>query len=84
MKYMQAWEEKYYDRQEAREKGLAKGAKDAKRSMARSLAAMGVPLEKISKAAETDLETVRRWIEGGGEEELEDDIEEEDTEENDI
>ena len=78
MKYMQAWEEKYYDRQEAREKGFAKGAKDAKRSMARSLADMGVPLEKIAKAAEVDLETVRRWIEGGSEEEIEDDIEETD------
>ena len=71
VKYMQAWEEKYYDRQEARERGL----KAAKRSMARSLADMGVPLEKIAKAAEVDLETVRRWIEGDEEEELEDDIE---------
>lgn len=66
VKYMQAWEEKYYDRQEATE--------DAKRSMARNLADMGVPLEKIAGAAEADLETVRRWIEGGKEEELEDDI----------
>lgn len=70
VKYMQAWEEKYYDRQDAQ--------KDAKRSMARSLADMGVPLEKIAKAAEVDLETVRRWIEGGSEEEIEDDIEETD------
>lgn len=69
---MQAWEEKYYDRQEARERGL----KAAKRSMARNLAEMGEPLEKIAKAAEVDLDTVRQWIEKDAEEESEDNIEE--------
>lgn len=72
VKYMQAWEEKYYDRQEARERGL----KAAKRSMARNLADMGVPLEKIARAAEVDLDTVRQWIEKDAEEESEDNIEE--------
>lgn len=72
VKYMQAWEEKYYDRQEAREKGL----KDAKRSMARKLAKMGVPLEKIARAAEADLDTVCRWLSEDSEEDLEDDTEE--------
>lgn len=27
VKYMQAWEEKYYDKKEAREEGLAEGKK---------------------------------------------------------
>nr|WP_283683177.1 Rpn family recombination-promoting nuclease/putative transposase [Parablautia sp. Marseille-Q6255] len=93
VKYMQAWEERYYDRQEAREEGLQEGRTEgrieAKRCMAQRLTKMGLSIEQIAKAAEVDIavleqwlkeDTVHRWMEGGsGEEKLEVNIEESDA-----
>ncbi len=62
VKYMQAWEERYYDRQEAREEGIAEGRTEEKRSVVFRLAAMEFPLEKIAETVEMDADTVREWL----------------------
>ena len=44
------------------EKGLQEGELKAKREMARSLAGMGMPAERIAQAAKVDVEVVRQWL----------------------
>ena len=67
VKYMQAWEERYYDREEARqegrEEGLAEGREEGRLSKLRELVEKklekGMTLEEIADMLEEDLETVQ-------------------------
>lgn len=67
VKYMQAWEERYYDREEARqegrEEGRAEGREEGRLSKLRELVEKklekGMTLEEIADMLEEDLETVQ-------------------------
>ncbi len=63
VKYMQAWEEKYYDRQDALEEGREEGREEGKRDMALRFFEMGLPLEKIALAADVDIAVIKEWVE---------------------
>ncbi len=64
MKYMQAWEERILDRQEARREGLEEGHKegslDAKRKIALNMLESGIPEADVARMAELSLEEVGR------------------------
>lgn len=69
VKYMQAWEERYYDRQEAREEGLAEGraegrAEGKKELLLEVLEDIGKVPEELKKKIfmETDLTVLKKWI----------------------
>ena len=48
--------------QQGMQQGLQEGELKAKREMARSLAGMGMPAERIAQAAKVDVEVVRQWL----------------------
>lgn len=58
MKYMQAWEERILDRQEARWEGLQEGSLDAKRKIALNMLKSGIPEADVARMAELSLEEV--------------------------
>ena len=72
---MQAWEEKYYDKKEAREEGLAEGRSEGLalgraegeqnklRQQIEKKLARGKSVSEIAEALEESEETVRRIIE---------------------
>ena len=71
MKYMQAWEEKYYEKQEAREEGIKLGIEEGiqtgERRKLRELAIKkqqkGKSIEEIAEILEEDEETIRQFLE---------------------
>ena len=74
MKYMQAWEEKYYDKKEAREEGLAEGRSEGLaigraegeqnklRQQIEKKLARGKSVSEIAEALEEEEDTVRKMI----------------------
>ena len=58
-------------RQEGREEGRQEGIFDGEMKKARETACrlrdMGIPAEKIARAVEVDVDTVRGWLAGGPE-----------------
>jgi predicted transposase/invertase (TIGR01784 family) len=66
VKYMQAWEEKYYDRQEAREQGiregLEKGSNNKLKEQITKKLEKGKSAEEIADALEEDIETIQSLI----------------------
>lgn len=75
VKYMQAWEEKYYEKEEAREEGIKIGIEEGiktgiqagERKKLRELAIKkqqkGKSIEEIAKILEEDEETIRQLLE---------------------
>lgn len=71
VKYMQAWEEKYYEKQEAREEGIKLGIEEGiqtgERRKLRELAIKkqqkGKSIEEIAEILEEDEETIRQLLE---------------------
>ena len=71
VKYMQAWEEKYYEQQEAREEGIKLGIEEGiqtgERRKLRELAIKkqqkGKSIEEIAEILEEDEETIRQLLE---------------------
>lgn len=59
VKYMQAWEEKYYEREEGRQEGIEQARKDL---IAKKLQ-KGKTLEEIADALEESVETICQLIE---------------------
>ena len=66
IKYMQAWEERYYDKQEAREEGLADGREEGYRQklteLIRKKLVKGMSPEAIADLLEEPLETIQAII----------------------
>ena len=66
IKYMQAWEERYYDKQEAREEGLAEGREEGYRQklteLIRKKLVKGMSPEAIADLLEEPLETIQAII----------------------
>ena len=58
MKYMQAWEERILDRQEARREGVEEGSLDAKRKIALNMLKSGILEADVARMAELSLEEV--------------------------
>lgn len=75
VKYMQAWEEKYYDKLEAREEGRIEGREEGKEEgraqgrreileqQVQKKLAKGKSISEIAEALEEDTETIRSMIE---------------------
>lgn len=59
VKYMQAWEEKYYEKEEARKEGLQEGARNKLKEIIRRKARKGKSAEEIAGILEEDLSTVQ-------------------------
>ncbi|MDO4322316.1 MAG: Rpn family recombination-promoting nuclease/putative transposase [Lachnospiraceae bacterium] len=59
VKYMQAWEERYYDKQEAREEGREEGARAKLREMVEKKLRKGQSPEQIADALEEEQEVIR-------------------------
>lgn len=62
VKYMQAWEEKYYNRQEALEEGLAKGARNKLKELVTKKLQKGNSAESIADMLEENIDTIRELI----------------------
>lgn len=62
VRYMQAWEEKYYEREEALEEGIAKGEHDKLLTQIKKKLAKGKSAEEIADALEEDIETIQQMI----------------------
>lgn len=71
VKYMQAWEEKYYEREEGREEGLAEGLVKGRtegremhlRELIAKKLAKGRSVNEIAEALEESAETIQKMIE---------------------
>ena len=67
VKYMQAWEEKYYEREEGREEGRIEGreegAKAKLQEQSRKKLEKGKSVEKIADELEESIETIEKIIE---------------------
>ena len=50
-------------RVEGRAEGIAEGIETSNIQYAKKLAAKGMPLDEIAQIAETDVETVKKWLE---------------------
>lgn len=59
---MQAWEEKYYERQEALEEGISKGEHNKLLDLVQKKLAKGKSVEDIADALEESLETIQQII----------------------
>lgn len=66
VKYMQAWEERYYDREEARAEGLAEGRAEGRYEMLKELISKkfqnGKSIELIAQEVEEDIKTVQSFL----------------------
>lgn len=58
---MQAWEERYYDREEAREEGREEGRKESKKVF--KLYMQGKTVEEIAEICETSIEKIKSILE---------------------
>ena len=67
VKLMQAWEERYYDRLEAREEGHAEGMREGMRDALRNLIqkklAKGKSIEEIADILEEPIEVIKELVE---------------------
>lgn len=63
VKYMQAWEEKYYDRQEAREEGIAEGERKKLKDMVKKKISKGKNCREIAEDLEEEEKTIKELIE---------------------
>ncbi|MEI3219329.1 MAG: Rpn family recombination-promoting nuclease/putative transposase [Lachnoclostridium sp.] len=63
VKYMQAWEEKYYEREEGRIEGREEGAKAKLQELIRKKLVKGKSVEKIADELEESIETIEKIIE---------------------
>ena len=67
VKLMQAWEERYYDRLEAREEGHAEGMRegirDALRNLIQKKLAKGKSIEEIADILEEPIEVIKELVE---------------------
>ena len=63
VKYMQAWEEKYYEREEGRIEGREEGARAKLQEQIRKKLEKGKSVEKIADELEESTETVEKFIE---------------------
>ncbi|BDF34757.1 hypothetical protein CE91St62_28190 [Lachnospiraceae bacterium] len=59
VKYMQAWEEKYYEKEEARHEGVKEGRKEALTDLLKKKLEKGKSVEEIAEALEESEETIR-------------------------
>ena len=59
VKYMQAWEEKYYEKEEARHEGFKEGRKEALTDLLKKKLEKGKSVEEIAEALEETEETIR-------------------------
>ena len=50
-------------RNDGRVEGIAEGIETSNIQYAKKLAAKGMPLDEIAQIAETDVETVKKWLE---------------------
>ncbi|MBO1722785.1 hypothetical protein HJV72_19055, partial [Extibacter sp. GGCC_0201] len=66
VKYMQAWEEKYYEKEEARKEGLqkgrAEGRKEERINLVKKKLEKGKSVEEIADALEETDETIRELM----------------------
>ncbi|MDO4312867.1 MAG: hypothetical protein Q4C52_07265 [Eubacteriales bacterium] len=62
VKYMQAWEEKYYEREEGREEGRREGADYKLKELIKKKLAKGKSVEEIADALEETEEVIRQLI----------------------
>jgi predicted transposase YdaD len=63
VKYMQEWEERYYERQEARKEGFDEGRTVERKELIRLKLQKGKSIEAIADALEEDIETIQSLIE---------------------
>lgn len=63
VKYMQAWEERYYDLEEAKEEGRSEGARDMLKNMVEKKLSKGKTIEEIADALEVTVDMVRELME---------------------
>ena len=59
VKYMQAWEEKYYEKEEARHEWVKEGRKEALTDLLKKKLEKGKSVEEIAEALEESEETIR-------------------------
>ena len=59
---MQAWEEKYYEKEEARKEGHASGLEDKLKELIKKKLDKGKSVEEIADALEEDVETIQKLI----------------------
>ena len=62
VKYMQAWEEKYYEREEGREEGKVEGARNKLRELAIKKYHKGMSVEEIADWTEEKPELIRELL----------------------
>lgn len=60
VKYMQAWEEKYYECQEAREEGIEEGERRMLKKLVEKKLAKGKTIEEIADMLEQSVETIEK------------------------
>jgi predicted transposase/invertase (TIGR01784 family) len=65
VRYMQKWEEMAYEREEGREEGRREGEIVQAKKTVFNLMNMGLSIKEISKAVDTDENTVQEWINTG-------------------
>ena len=63
VKYMQAWEEKYYEREEGKEEGREEGARNKLRELAIKKYHKGMSVEEIADWTEESPELIRQLLE---------------------
>lgn len=62
VKYMQAWEEKYYEREEGREEGIAEGERKKLKELIRKKLAKGKTVDEIADMLEESVETIEELM----------------------
>ena len=62
VKYMQAWEEKYYEREEGKEEGREEGARNKLRELAAKKYRKGMPVKEIAELLEESETTVQELL----------------------
>ena len=63
VRYMQAWEERYYELEEAKEEGFQDGRKDHLRELVQKKLNKGLSLEEIADMLEEDVEVLQELAE---------------------
>ena len=66
VKYMQAWEEKYYEREEGRQEGLLEGGENKVKELVKRKLQKGKSVEEIADALEEDVAVIQRLIDTMG------------------
>ena len=62
VKYMQAWEERYYEREEGKEEGRKEGARNKLRELAIKKYHKGMSVEEIADSTEESPELIRQLL----------------------